>query len=64
MMSIVLSKSEMVENKEAENRALSRQLEQMQLQLKKAESTWKKVLSNLLQLSPLLQASLNIRVSL
>ncbi len=44
MMSIVLSKSEMVENKEAENRALSRQLEQMQLQLKKAESTWKKVL--------------------
>lgn len=42
MMSLVLAKSELVENKEAENRGLSRRLEKMQLDHKTAETSWRK----------------------
>lgn len=43
MMTMVLSKNELVDHKEAENRGLARRLEQMQQQLRLAEATWKKV---------------------
>lgn len=45
-MAMMLSKNELVEHKEAENRGLSRRLEQMQQQLRLAEATWKKVVEN------------------
>lgn len=44
MMAMVLSKNELVEHKESENRGLSRRLEQMEQQLRLAEHTWKKVI--------------------
>ena len=45
MMTMLLGKSELVEHKEAENRALTRRLEQMEHLLQQAESSWTKVLS-------------------
>ena len=43
-MTMLLGKSELVEHKEAENRGLTRRLEQMQQLLSDAETSWNKVL--------------------
>ena len=45
MMTMLLGKSELVEHKGAENRGLTRRLEQMQQLLSEAETSWNKVIS-------------------